>query len=290
MLRRSTKIFLLAMFTALILFGCQGTGGSQAQDTSVQEDVDTTYVQSLHPDSVLKTELETEITRAEKDSRLDGNFDDFLFSFIRSAKLQRKRVLRPLPMLDKQGNALPADSFDVTEELQLLKSDYYTLLYADDQQFHTAKVAQDSAVVVERISLLMEQIRRYHFVRQNGRWMLCAVQDIDFVSSELADFLTFYARFSQDSLFQTTSVSQPLFISISDPEDELNYIEGTIDASQWSSFCPEIPQGVISNICYGQHFSIHQMQMLKCGQSNGLQEIFTFHRTGEGWKLTKYEN
>ena len=105
------------------------------------------------------------------------------------------------------------------------------------------------------------------------------------------DFLIFYARFSTDTLYQQSHVEQPLKVTVLDPEDDNAYIEGTIDAEQWRSFCPDVPHGVISNIRYGaQKYNSRQIVMQKSGSSNGLQELFIFMKEDGEWRLTTYEN
>ena len=106
----------------------------------------------------------------------------------------------------------------------------------------------------------------------------------------LSDFLSFYARFCSDSIFQSQSIADPLHISLQDSEDEDEIINGIIDADQWQTFCPEVPSGIISNIRKGQTYGGHRIVMRKSGLSNGLQEIFTFNKERTGWRLTRYEN
>ena len=114
--------------------------------------------------------------------------------------------------------------------------------------------------------------------------------DRRFADDVLSDFYRFYAKFSSDSVFQAQSLAPMLNVSIHDTEDELSIIEGTIDASQWVSFCPEVPQNVISNIRYNQHYTNQRVVMQKCGMGTGLQEVFTFNNEGHGWRLTSYED
>ena len=78
-------------------------------------------------------------------------------------------------------------------------------------------------------------------------------------------------------------------ISVFDPEED-DYIEGTIDARQWRSFCPEVPSTVVTNVIYGQVYRPDHMVLQKCGSASGMQELFTFQRERGGWRLTSYEN
>ena len=117
------------------------------------------------------------------------------------------------------------------------------------------------------------------------------MHDVVFHESDIFDFLTFYARFSSDTLYQQAHVEQPLKVTVLDPEEDDAYIEGTINAEQWRSFCPDVPHGVISNIRYGvQKYNTKQMIMQKSGSSNGMQELFVFAKEDNEWRLTTYEN
>ena len=112
-----------------------------------------------------------------------------------------------------------------------------------------------------------------------------------FHESDIYDFLTFYARFSSDTLYQQAHIEQPLKVMVLDPEEDDSYIEGTINAEQWRSFCPDVPQGVISNIRYGvQRYRPKRMILQKSGSSNGMQELFFFTKEDNEWYLTRYEN
>jgi len=129
----------------------------------------------------------------------------------------------------------------------------------------------------------------YDFQRRDRRWMLTAIRSQGLAENELADFLVFYARFSSDTLFQQQCIAQPLRLSVFDPEED-DYIEGTIDARQWRSFCPEVPATVVTNVIYGQVYRPDHMVLQKCGSASGMQELFTFQRERGGWRLTSYEN
>ncbi len=285
----SLRSFFLSVSVCLLIFllSCQHGGRSSENGQTSEDTLSVEMDSSFLFDS--EQMMEDEILQAEESRRLDGSFEDFLFAFTQSRKIQQLRTLHPLPLVTRQSNG-EVLAFDATEELSFLEGDYYTVLYGDHAQIESEKDTPDSVASVERIDLQTEQVRVYSFSKNNGKWKLIGLQDTDLSSSELSDFLTFYARFSMDSLFQSLSIAQPLHITIQDSEDEQNVIDGTIDASQWSSFRPEVPSGVISNIRHGQHYNIHQMVMMKSGVSNGMQELFTFHRTSAGWELTKYEN
>ena len=254
-------------------------------------DVDSTAVEESVVSDTL-SEVEEEIEEADESDRLDTSFDDFMFAFTHSDRLQSKRIIWPLAYTDAEGNTRSVSSLNVASEFRFLKGDFFTVMYGDRKQVEKQKLeTDDSLVIVERIDLMEEKLRNYEFKLLSGKWKLTSMRDIEFHESDIYDFLTFYARFCSDTLYQQEHVDQPLRVMVLDPEMDDAYIEGTINAEQWRSFCPDVPQGVISNIRYGvQKYRPSQMIMQKSGSSNGLQELFIFNKENNEWFLTAYEN
>jgi hypothetical protein len=254
-------------------------------------DADSTAVEESVVSDTL-SEVEEEIEEADESDRLDTSFDDFMFAFTHSDRLQSKRIIWPLAYTDSEGNTRNVSSLNVNSEFRFLEGDFFTVMYGDRKQVEKQKLeTDDSLVIVERIDLMEEKLRNYEFKLLSGKWKLTSMRDIEFHESDIYDFLTFYARFCSDSLYQQDHVDQPLRVMVLDPEMDDAYIEGTINAEQWRSFCPDVPQGVISNIRYGvQKYRPKQMILQKSGSSNGLQELFIFHKENNEWYLTAYEN
>lgn len=229
----------------------------------------------------------------ESSSALDGVFNDFLFAYLHSRTLRRERTVHPLRLEHTTRPAEMLEDFDPEFELSFLSGEYFTTLYGNALQMQAEddeEVEEDSIVSLQRINLNDGTIRNFQFIREEGHWQLAAIREEIFEDDDLGNFLTFYAQFCTDSLFQMQSVSDPLHIVIQDFEDEEGSIDGIIDADQWSSFCPEVPSGIISNIRMGQEYGPNRIVMRKSGLSNGLQEIFTFTKERGNWRLTKYEN
>lgn len=279
MLMRMKWLGVLPVILTIALSACRNEGGRKAPSVEESEPIDT-----LLTDSV--SEMEEEIEEAV--DRIDGTFDDFLYAFIHSRRFFYKRIRYPLTLHKIDGEEISMETSNLHDEFTFLEGDYYTVLYGDVHQI--GEEHKDSTVRIERIDLDNGLVRSFLFCREEGEWRLCRVQDGGLDMTGLGDFLNFYSRFSTDSIFQMQHVAQPVSISIIDPDDDSMYIEGTIDAEQWGSFCPELPRGVISNIRYGQGYGAYQVVMEKCGTANGLQDIFTFQREGRGWQLTAYEN
>ena len=284
-MNKIVRVF-LPLFLAVTLFSCNNVRNS---DSAI--DADSTLVEtSVSADSL--SDVDEEIEEADEADRLDSSFDDFMFAFTHSDRLQNKRVVWPLAYTDADGNTRKISTINISSEFRFLKGDFFTVMYGDRKQVEQQKLeTDDSIVVVERIDLLEEKLRNYEFKLLSGKWKLTSMLDLEFHESDIYDFLTFYARFSSDTLYQQSHVEQPLRVMVLDPEEDDAYIEGTINAEQWRSFCPDVPQGVISNIRYGvQKYNSRRMIMQKSGSSNGLQELFIFTKENNEWFLTAYEN
>lgn len=284
-MNRIVKV-ILPLFVVVTLFSCNNGRYSESSEDVDSISVDTSVV----PDTL--SEVDEEIEEADESDKLDTSFDDFMFAFTHSDRLQSKRIVWPLTFTDVDGDTRKINSFNCASEFHFLKEDFFTVLYGDRKQVESQKsVMEDSLVIVERIDLIEENLRSFEFQLIAGKWKLTSVRDIVFHESDIYDFLTFYARFSSDTLYQQAHVEQPLKVMVLDPEEDDSYIEGTINAEQWRSFCPDVPQGVISNIRYGvQKYRPKQMILQKSGSSNGLQELFYFTKEDNEWYLTRYEN
>ncbi|MCR4593158.1 MAG: DUF4348 domain-containing protein [Bacteroidaceae bacterium] len=277
---------IMPLYVVVTFFSCQNGRGSDSA-----KDADSTALESSVVADTL-SEVEEEIEEADESDRLDTSFDDFMFAFTHSDRLMNKRIEWPLPYIDAEGHHRNVTSLNNSAEFRFLKGDFFTVFYGNKHQVERQKLEpEDSLVVVERIDLLEEKLRDFEFQLISGKWKLTSMRDVVFHESDIYDFLTFYARFSSDTLYQQAHVEQPLKIMVLDPEEDDAYIEGTINSEQWRSFCPDVPGGVISNIRYGtQNYNSKQMIMQKSGSANGFQELFFFTKEDNEWHLTRYEN
>lgn len=285
------KIFGLAVAVATL----PSCGGKTPPSNSTDWVEDEEQEVPLEDDSKESTDEEEEKLALNEESApaMDGVFNDFLFAYLHSHTLRSERTAKPLLL---KHTSLPADTledFDPEFEFAFLSGDYFTTLYGNVSQMlaeDDEEAEEDSVVNLQRINLNDGTIRNFQFLREQGRWQLNAIREATFEDDELGDFLSFYAQFCTDSIFQTQSVADPLHIVIQDTEDEEGSIDGIIDADQWQAFCPEVPGGIISNIRKGQNYGPNKVVMRKSGLSSGLQEVFTFTRERGNWRLTRYEN
>lgn len=272
---------LLPMLCMLALVSCRQTKVSEHRPEPVQTEKDT-----LQPDTLL---VQEDAEQEEEYKYMDSDFDDFMFTFVRNNRLQRQRVKYPLHFVTPQTDST-LYYLNCREEFAFLNDDFFTILYGSSEQIEEVKEIAGDSVSVERIDLNTSSVNTYDFRRMDGKWMLTGIHQVPVSENELSDFLSFYTRFSTDSIYQHSRIAQPLRFGMMDPEDEGNYIEGTLDAQQWFAFCPEVPGGVISNIRYGQHYSATQVVLQKCEMASGMEEVFSFQRFPDGWMLVSYEN
>lgn len=288
----STKTYLVGLaVSALTLLSCHG-GASHAED--VDDAIGTEdyqQVDSLEEDA----QGEESMLKEESDPRLDAVFDDFLFAFLHNPRFRKNRIAKPLRLEHPSRPTETLDSFDSDFEFAFLSGDFLTSLYGSNAEMQDADegiLADDTLISVQRINLNDGTVRHFKFWRKEGHWQLFTIREGSFdEDGELNDFLRFYAKFCKDSTTQTQYISNPLRIAIQDPDDDEGCIDGTIDANQWHSFCPEVPSGIISNIQReGQRYNSRKMILRKSGLSNGMQEVFTFTRERDNWRLNRYEN
>ena len=274
--------------SVVVLFSCDGK--RQGATDGEQEEVE---LEDYSLTDTLAQEDEKLDLGEEDNTRLDGVFNDFLFAYLHSRTLRRERTAMPLRLEHTERPTELLEQFDPEFEFSFLSGEYFTTLYGNARQMQAEDdegLEEGSIVSLQRINLNDGTIRNFLFLREEGHWQLNAIREATFDDDSLCDFLTFYARFCTDSLFQAQSIADPLHIVIQDLEDEDGSIDGIIDADQWQTFCPEVPSGIISNICKGQSYGPHRIVLRKSGLSNGLQEVFTFTKERGNWRLTRYEN
>lgn len=271
--------------TMVLLASCSWHGQSESTDNNS----DSLQVDSVLNDSIEEMEsfLEDEVASA----RVDELFEDFIFTFVRSHSLQRQRINFPLSSRSIDGSEHHLQRSDWYDDFHFLQGEYYTMLFTDAEQQAYRMDTTIQYVSVEYINLKNRTLRSYDFRKLRGKWMLDSIADNNLENTDLEEFCQFYHRFSTDSTFQMESLANNVHVSMPDPDDEGQTIDGTIDINQWPYFCPELPVAELSNIRYSQSYrNTRCIIMQKCGSGNGLQETLKFEKDNKGWKLTAYDN
>lgn len=248
-------------------------------------DTDTIIADTADSDTVAEIITETPMPKAA-----DQLFDDFFFNFIASPKVQKSRVVWPLPVTtyaDRQARTVMLKKKQWKMDKFFRPQGYYTLIFDNERQMRASKSTMLDTVVVEKIHLREGRVEQYWFDHQDGKWRLYEVRKIGFGDSKNASFLKFLSRFfASDGNGMTLD---PLPYRGADPNgEETSMISTKIPASDWSTYLPQVPGDVIYNILYGQEYGIGKTKYLVFkGLSNGLETQLVFKRHGKSWQLVK---
>lgn len=217
----------------------------------------------------------------------DELFDDFLYNFAASRKLQMERVMFPLKKVN--GNKVEKIDRDHWRmERYFMRQQYYTLLFDSEKHMEVVKDTSVNHAVVEMIYFNTGAVVQHIFDRLRGAWMLTSINTIPISGSNNASFLEFYSRFSTEKEFQEESLSETIQFEGPDPDDDFARMEGVITPDTWEAFAPELPQKMIYNIIYGQPRPEGNRKVFVLrGIANGMELEMTFVRKNDTWKLTK---
>ena len=251
------------------------------------EAADTTAVDTvLAVDTAAVDTMEEIISEQPMPKAADELFDDFIFNFAANSKLQYARIKFPLKVVDGE-NTVYVKKSQWTMEYFFMEQGYYTLIFDSEKQMDVVKDTSINKVVVEKVNLVEEKVKKYMFDRIGGRWMLTSIRTNDMVHNTNASFLAFYQHFATDPEFQLESLNNPVVFTGPDPDDDFSTMTGEIAPETWPAFAPELPSGNIYNIMYGQKYSEGRQKIFVMrGIANGMEMRLTFKRMDGEWKLT----
>lgn len=279
-MRKSAIIVLMVCMSMMIwTTGCTDKKKAVVADTTAVTDTiaDTTAVDSL----------EDLIDDAPISKAVDELFDDFFFNFAGNRKLQMKRIKFPLPVV-KDGKTVQMTKSQWQMERFFMPQGFYTLILDNRKQLNLSKDTSINHVVVEKINLQEQHVKKYNFDRKDGEWMLTSIDNSAMVQNNNSSFLKFYQRFATDTAFQIKSLSNPIAFTGPDPDDDFETITGDLLPEQWPDVGPtDLPRDLIYNIIYGQEYkeSTQKIFLLR-GIANGQELQMTFKAIGGEWKLT----
>ena len=223
--------------------------------------------------------------------RVDELFDDFLYNYIHDKELRHKRTKFPLKEHLSDGSMRTVREDMWHEVFDFMDKEYTTTIYNNEQEKSITEDTSLTQASLERIDLVKHVVTSYDFVKEDGKWILSSVRNLNFKESDLSDFLSFYSRFAQDTVFRSKSLARSIRISMLDPEDDTQTIEGFITRDQWITVDGGIPEGIITNIRYGQRYKrARNILMEKISMGNGMSETFFFSKNGRKWEMVGYEN
>lgn len=286
-MRKCAYLFLLVLIATMgVATGCSE---KKPEATDSVAKTDSVLVDTVDTDTVATIISETPMPKAA-----DQLFDDFFFNFIASKKVQRSRIVFPLPVtvtVEGRERTYQVERGAWKMDKFFRPQGYYTLIFDNDRQMELAKSTDIDTVVVEKIHLKEGIVDQYLFDHQEGRWRMSAIKTISFGQSSNASFLAFLSRF-----FRTDGeglVANPLPYSGPDPEgegEETATVDTKIEPEMWNTFLPEVPGDQIYNILYGQQYKSGKKKILTFkGLSNGLETRLVFQKQGKSWQLAKVD-
>ena len=274
--------YLWPMLLCLLLtFSCTGKKAGVETDVPADSVGDSSQV-------VIEDTLEQLITETPMPRAADAYFDDFIFNFTANKRLQFERIVFPLRVTEADGKTQMTEKSQWKMEHLFMRQGYYTLLFDDDAQMSHMKDTAVNEAIVEKIMLRKNQVKNYFFHRVRGAWMMYEVRTTPVEENANASFLTFYKRFTTDSVFQVQSINETVEFVGPDPDDDFNVMEGVITPDTWEAFAPQLPEKVLYNIVYGKPEAKDNKKIfLMRGVSNGLEVELRFKKVGGKWLLMK---
>ena len=282
------KLSLITVMLAVLTIVCFTSVG--CTDKKPAPAVDSTAADTAVADTQAMDSTEKLIEETPMPKAADELFDDFLFNFAASRKLQMERIHFPLAVYrnDKLKKHIAKRHWKM--EHFFMRQGYYTLIFDNKAQIKLVKDTTISHVVVEKIFFKIKTVQQFVFDRKNGEWMLTAIEYKPIFQNMNASFLKFYEKFSRDSLFQINSMAEEVKFTTPDPDDDFSSITGNMMPEQWPDFKPGlIPTGTLYNIIYGQKYSESTRKVFMVrGIANGLEIEMVFRRRSGKWLLTEF--
>jgi hypothetical protein len=275
------RVFFAICAGLLLMFSCTGNKTNQGGETPADSVIDSTDTAEIDTMELLITE--TPMPRAD-----DAYFDDFVFNFAANQRLQFERIIFPLRVTTVDGKTTMTEKSQWQMEHLFMRQGYYTLLFDDDEQMSHMKDTAITEAVVEKIVLKKNKVKNYFFHRVRGAWMMYEIRETPIEENANSSFLSFYKRFTSDSIFQVKSINETVQFTGPDPDDEFAVMEGVITPDTWEAFAPQLPGKVLYNIVYGKPEAEGNKKIfLMRGVANGLELELRFKKVGGKWLLTK---
>ena len=282
------KLSLITVMLAVLTIVCFTSVG--CTDKKPAPAVDSTAADTAVADTQAMDSTEKLIEETPMPKAADELFDDFLFNFAASRKLQKKRVYFPLPVYRNGKVVKKIEKRHWKMEHFFMRQDYYTLIFDNRKQMKLVKDTTIDHVVVEKVFYKTHTVQQFLFNRINGQWLMTSINYKPMYANMNASFLKFYGSFATDSAFQAEHLHNPVKFTGPDPDDDFSTMTGDIEPETWPAFAPQLPSGMIYNIIYGQKYTESSQKIFVIrGIANGLETLLTFKKIGGKWMLTKLE-
>lgn len=231
------------------------------------------------------------ISMAAFPDNLDDTFDDFVYTYAADKRFQLHRTRFPLPYTeDGRRTGIPRSEW--VHDALYTKQEFYNMLFDSEADMDYEKKTDVDSVYVAWLYLDKQKTRRYHFARVKGHWMLQNIQEVSLAGNPNEDFLSFFYKFCNDSVYQREHIESPLKFVTTDPDDDFKVMEAFISVDQWFAFRPLLPKDKMTNINYGQPYSASTSQKIVTfqGIGSGYSNTLFFSRRGDSWKLSAFED
>lgn len=254
----------------------------------------TTKEDSMNDSDSLLVEKDSLLLSGEKEykavySHADNLFDDFLYAFTTDKKFQKQRIMFPVEVKENGKKGLLKEN-EWKGNHYFPKTNTYVVLYDNKKHYKIEKDTSLTQAALQWVYLKKRRVMTFNFRKVKRCWMLHDIDIRPFQAIPNGDFLSFYAKFASDSVFQSKSIREPLTFLTTETSTNAP-IEGALAVGQWFAFKPFLPHPDFANVLYGQPSDGKQWKVMVIkGASNGSRCILTFRKAGRRWKLVKYEN
>lgn len=282
------KLSLITVMLAVLTIVCFTSVG--CTDKKPAPAVDSTAADTAVADTQAMASTEKLIEETPMPKAADELFDDFLFNFAASRKLQMERIHFPLAVYrnDKLKKHIAKRHWKM--EHFFMRQDYYTLIFDNHKQMNLMKDTTIDHVVIEKVFYSRKVVQQFLFNRINGQWMMTSINYKPMYQNMNSSFLKFYGSFATDTAFQSRHLHNPVKFTGPDPDDDFSTMTGEIEPETWPAFAPQLPHGMIYNIIYGQKYTESSQKIFVIrGIANGMETRLTFKRIGGRWQLMKLE-
>lgn len=271
----------------MVLLTACGSGGRQ--ENKVTEAVPAAAVPE-EPDSLFEAPDAVEVVPATADE----SFADFFYNFASDKSFQCKRVRFPLSYY-KETKVFRIQKEEWEYDPLFSSEGIYTVLFDSEEDMELEKDTSLHSVRVEWLYLNDKKMKRYYFERKDDLWFMEAMNLSDLPTVEEGkgeDFLEFFHKFANDSVFQLERLAEPLLFVTADPEDEFEILETVLETGQWFAFQPPLPKERIANVNYGQNENLDSSTKVMefKGFGNGFSNTLFFERRQGIWKLVRFED
>ena len=280
------KLSLITVMLAVLTIVCFTSVG--CTDKKPAPAVDSTAADTAVADTQAMDSTEKLIEETPMPKAADELFDDFLFNFAASRKLQMERIHFPLAVYrnDKLKKHIAKRHWKM--EHFFMRQDYYTLIFDNHKQMNLMKDTTIDHVVIEKVFYSRKVVQQFLFNRINGQWMMTSINYKPMYQNMNSSFLKFYGSFATDTAFQSRHLHNPVKFTGPDPDDDFSTMTGDIEPETWPAFAPQLPHGMIYNIIYGQKYTESNQKIFVIrGIANGMETSLTFKKIGGKWELIK---